>query len=194
MAPLAQPHPQDTCGIGSGPFFVMGWPEGRFGIDWVEMKWSPLNRLHLNPFLSSHPPKLSLSLVYSSSNCQHSACRWPHIAITLRCPIVLVAIALSSSHRYCCRQRRQCQHCHRRCCCRRCCSPLHCRCCHHRCHPCCWHCCRCWRRRCQHRCLVPQGSGLTRLRSSHPCQVAYLVSLYAAWAAFVFLLLLLFYS
>jgi len=97
MAPLAQPHPQDTCRIGSVFFFALGWPEGRFGIDWVEMKWSPLNRLHLNPFLSSHPPKLSLALVYSSSNGQHSACRWPHIAITLCCPIVLDAIALLPS-------------------------------------------------------------------------------------------------
>jgi len=34
--------------------------------------------------------------------------------------------------------------------------------------------------------LVPQGSSLTRLRSSHPCQVACLVSLYAARATFVF--------
>jgi hypothetical protein len=33
MAPIAQPHSQDTCEIASGPFSTLGWPEGRFGIN-----------------------------------------------------------------------------------------------------------------------------------------------------------------
>ncbi len=73
MAPIAQPYSQDTCGIGYGygASSALGWAESWFGIDRVEMKWSPLNCFHINTFLSFRPPKPSLSLVDSSPNCQH---------------------------------------------------------------------------------------------------------------------------
>jgi len=82
------------------------------------MKSSPLNLLHLDLFLSSPPPKLSLSLVNSSPNCRHklivasdgwrgarerSACRWPPIAIASsssihpRHHLIIVVPSLSSS-------------------------------------------------------------------------------------------------
>ncbi len=71
MAPIAQPYSQDTCGIGSHAFATLGCAKSWFGIDQVEMKWSPPNCFHLYPFLSFRPPKSSLSLVNSSPNCQH---------------------------------------------------------------------------------------------------------------------------
>ncbi len=117
MVLIAQSHSQDTCGIGSSPFPALEWPEDRFGIDWVEMRWSPHNRLDFDHVLLSHLPKLSLSLVDSSPNCPHKlisaldgwysarkpfACYWLTIAITLlpshchRCHHIVIVPLLSS--------------------------------------------------------------------------------------------------
>ena len=175
MAPLAQPHPQDTCGIGSGPF--LHWGGQKVGLELIEWRWSDLYSITSTSTLFCHPTCPSLSstppqtvyILHVAGHTSPSHCVVQSSLMPLHCR--------HPSHRYCCRQWRQCQHCRRCCCCHRCCSPLHCHCCHYCCHPCRWHCCRCWCRHCQHRCLVLQGSGLTRLRSSHPCQVAYLVSL-----------------
>jgi hypothetical protein len=40
MAPIAQPYSQDACGIGSGAFFILGWAECRFGIDFLVIVFS----------------------------------------------------------------------------------------------------------------------------------------------------------
>ncbi len=149
-------------------FATRGCAESWFGIDQVEMKWSPPNCFHLDPFLSFRPPKSSLSLVGSSPNCRHklivasdgrhSACK--PIAITLlsfhrRCSIFVVA--MSSSHRRCCRCRHWC-HCCCSCRCCRHCHPHHlCCCCHPHRHPCRRRCCCCCCRRCrycQYSCFV----------------------------------------
>jgi hypothetical protein len=71
MALVAQPNSQDACGIGSHAFAALGWVEGWFGINWVEIHWSPLNQFHLDSFLRFYPPKLPLSFVSSSPNCPH---------------------------------------------------------------------------------------------------------------------------
>ncbi len=70
MEPILQPYFKDTCGIGSRAFAALGWVESWFGIDQVEMEWSPPNCFYLYPFLLPHPPKSSLSLIQSSRNCR----------------------------------------------------------------------------------------------------------------------------
>jgi hypothetical protein len=40
MAPIAQPHFQDACRIGSGAFSALGWAESRFGIDFLVVIFS----------------------------------------------------------------------------------------------------------------------------------------------------------
>jgi hypothetical protein len=174
MAPIAQPYSQDTCGIGSHAFATRGCAQSGFGIDRVEMKQSPPNRLHLDPFLSFHPPKSSLSLVDSSPNCRHklidaSSDGWHSvrepIAITSsssfhpRRSILVVAITLSLFHRCRCRHRclsHRCPSCSRRHHRRRC----HlCRCCRRCRHPCRWRRCRrcCRRRRHRRHCRFVEG-------------------------------------
>ena len=64
MAPIVQHYSQDVCGIGSGPFSAPGWPECRFGIDWVELKCHhPIASTSIL-FWHPIPPILSFYLVY----------------------------------------------------------------------------------------------------------------------------------
>jgi hypothetical protein len=73
MAPILQPYSQDACGLCSCAFATLGWAEGWFGVDWMEINWSPLNQyqFHLDSFLRFYPPKLPLSLISTSPNCPH---------------------------------------------------------------------------------------------------------------------------
>ena len=106
VVPIAQPHSQDTCGIGSGPFSALGWPEGWFGIDWVEMKWSPPHRLHLDIFCHSFPQNLP-SLPSSSPQTAHISWLLPRMGGTGLVSVLHVAGCPSPSHRqghHCCRR------------------------------------------------------------------------------------------